>query len=89
MRILNGCDTQIHDELIQINYIQAKKKKKKSIIFFFFFFTHLSHLIKTMINEGFFFHHNYLVFREECGISKIKSMRAQLLHVYHDVVDCE
>ena len=36
MRILNGCDTQIHDELIQINYIQAKKKKKKSIIFFFF-----------------------------------------------------
>ena len=38
MRILNGCDTQIHDELIQINYIQAKKKKKKSIIFSFFFF---------------------------------------------------
>ena len=55
------------------------------LCFFFFFPTHFSHLIKTMIKQGFCFHHDYLGFRGEFRIGKRESTKAQLLQQFCNV----
>ena len=52
--MLSGFDTWLHDELIQINYIQENIKNKKSILIFFYPLIWF-YFIKTRIKQGFLF----------------------------------